>query len=61
MTQFAVFNVWEYLKTVDECHAYIRVTDEEYRQLTQKYDDAMKRIHDMQAELEYLRMEANRQ
>jgi len=33
----------------------------EYRQLLNRYDDAMKRIQDMQAELEYLRMEANRQ
>ena len=30
------------------------------QQLAAKYDDAMKRIHDMQAELEHLRREVNR-
>ena len=30
------------------------------QQLASKYDDAMKRINDMQAELEHLRREVNR-
>lgn len=35
--------------------------NKEYAELVKRYDDALKRIHDMQAELEYLRMEVNRQ
>lgn len=31
-----------------------------YSRLFARYDDAMKRINDMQAELEYLRQEVNR-
>jgi hypothetical protein len=33
---------------------------QELQSLANRYDDAMKRIHDMQAELEHLRREVNR-
>lgn len=37
-----------------------RRQDKDYKALVERYDDAMKRIQDMQAELEYLRLEVNR-
>ena len=42
---------------------FVRIIDlaeDDYRTLLYRYDDAMKRIQDMQAELEYLRQEVNR-
>lgn len=45
---------------IDELARFFRLQDETYRQLAQRYDDALKRINDMQAELEYLRQEVNR-
>lgn len=38
-----------------------QLAEDDYRTLLTRYDDAMKRIQDMQAELEYLRLEVNRQ
>ena len=38
----------------------IQVLEEEQQHLTTRYDEALKRIQDMQAELEYLRLEVNR-
>lgn len=37
-----------------------QLADDDYRALLTRYDDALKRMHDMQAELEYLRLEVNR-
>ena len=37
-----------------------RIQDKDYKALLERYDDALKRINDMQAELEYLRQEVNR-
>lgn len=37
-----------------------QLAEDDYRTLLARYDDAMKRIQDMQAELEYLRQEVNR-
>lgn len=58
--QFTTFNSLNYLDTVELCHAYIRVVDDDLQKLIIRYDDAMKRMNDMQAELEYLRQEVNR-
>jgi uncharacterized protein involved in exopolysaccharide biosynthesis len=38
-----------------------QLAEDDYRTLLTRYDDAMKRIQDMQAELEFLRLEVNRQ
>ena len=40
--------------------AIMKLMDADYKALASRYDDAMKRIQDMQAELEYLRQEVNR-
>ena len=37
-----------------------QLAEDDYRTLLTRYDDAMKRIQDMQAELEFLRQEVNR-
>jgi hypothetical protein len=37
-----------------------QLAEDDYRALLARYDDALKRINDMQAELEYLRQEVNR-
>ena len=37
-----------------------QLAEEDYRALLTRYDDLNKRCHDMQAELEYLRLEVNR-
>ena len=58
---FSPFNSFDYLNTVELCHAYIRVVGDDFQKLTEKYDDALQRINDMQAELEFLRREVNRQ
>jgi hypothetical protein len=58
----------EFLETaldnaMDEIREYKRlsqVQEASYRALAARYDEAMKRIHDMQAELEHLRREVNR-
>ena len=60
MTEFSKFNLFDYLTTVEECHAYIEAGEEMITELAAKYDDAMKRIQDMQAELDFLRREVNR-
>lgn len=42
---------------------FVRIIDlaeDDYRALLTRYDDALKRLNDMQAELEYLRQEVNR-
>lgn len=45
---------------LDELARQIRLQDETYKALAARYDEALKRIHDMQAELEYLRREVGR-
>jgi hypothetical protein len=37
-----------------------QLAEDDYRALLTRYDDALKRMNDMQAELEYLRQEVNR-
>jgi hypothetical protein len=37
-----------------------QLAEDDYRALLKRYDDALKRMNDMQAELEYLRLEVNR-
>ena len=53
---------------MDAIEKEFRVLNETYQMvkserdsLAARYDDALKRIHDLQAELEFLRMEVNRQ
>ncbi len=53
---FSPFNSFDYLDTLEVCHAYIRVSDYQYQKLTEKYDDALKRINDLQAEIEALKI-----
>ena len=48
-------NIW-----LDAIRELADESAETIQQLAVKYDDAIKRIHDMQAELEYLRREVNR-
>lgn len=38
----------------------IEIAKDNYRKLTARYDDALKRINDLEAELEHLRREVNR-
>lgn len=49
-----------FLEDSKQLQRFIYLQDDDYKRLLQRYDDAQKRIHDMQAELEYLRMEVNR-
>ena len=37
-----------------------QLAEDDYRALFTRYDDALKRLNDLQAELEYLRLEVNR-
>jgi hypothetical protein len=53
---FSPFNSFDYLNTVELCHAYIRVVGDDFQKLTEKYDDALKRINDLQAEIEALKI-----
>jgi hypothetical protein len=48
-------NIW-----LDAIRELADESAETIRQLSAKYDDAMKRIHDLTAELEHLRREVNR-
>ena len=48
-------NIW-----LDAIRELADESAETIRQLSAKYDDALKRINDMQAELEHLRREVNR-
>lgn len=48
------------LQLISQLQREAQLAEDDYRALLTRYDDAMKRIHDMQAELEYLRQEANR-
>jgi len=43
-----------------ELRAYVLLQEQTYQELVRRYDDQQKRMHDLQAELEYLRMEVNR-
>ncbi len=45
---------------LSELEREIELQDITYKMLLQRYDDALKRMNDMQAELEYLRREVNR-
>lgn len=38
----------------------IEIAKDNYRKLAARYDDALKRINDLEAELEHLRREVNR-
>jgi hypothetical protein len=53
---FSPFNSFDYLNTVELCHAYIRVVGDDFQKLTEKYDDALQRINDLQAEIEALKI-----
>jgi hypothetical protein len=48
------------IEEIRECKRLSQVQEASYRALAARYDDAMKRIHDMQAELEHLRRGVNR-
>lgn len=49
------------LVLISQLQREARLAEDDYRMLLNRYDDAMKRIQDMQAELEYLRQEVRRQ
>lgn len=48
------------LVLISQLQREAQLAEDDYRTLLHRYDDAMKRIQDMQAELEYLRQEVNR-
>ena len=48
------------LVLIDQMRREAQLAEDDYRTLLHRYDDALKRIADMQAELEYLRQEVNR-
>lgn len=50
----------EMLQLITELERQIQLAENDYRALLTRYDDALKRMNDMQAELEYLRQEVNR-
>ena len=49
------------LVLISQLQREAQLAEDDYRTLLTRYDAAMKRIQDMQAELEYLRLEVNRQ
>lgn len=51
----------EMLQLITELERQIQLAENDYRALLTRYDDLNKRCHDMQAELEYLRLEVNRE
>ena len=48
------------LQLISALQREAQLAEDDYRALLTRYDDAMKRIQDMQAELEFLRLEVNR-
>jgi hypothetical protein len=48
------------LQLISQLQREAHLAEDDYRALLTRYDDALKRINDMQAELEYLRQEVNR-
>lgn len=49
------------LQLISQLQREAQLAEDDYRTLLRRYDDAMKRINDMQSELEYLRREVIRQ
>ena len=41
---------------IEQLRSYVRFQETTYRQLLTRYDDAMKRIQDLQAEIEALKI-----
>lgn len=48
------------LTLISQLQREAQLAEDDYRTLLTRYDDAMKRIADLTAELEYLRREVNR-
>jgi hypothetical protein len=48
------------LQLISALQREAQLAEDDYRALLTRYDDALKRMNDMQAELEYLRQEVNR-
>ncbi len=48
------------LQLINALQREAQLAEDDYRALLTRYDDALKRLNDMQAELEYLRREVNR-
>ena len=48
------------LQLISALQREAQLAEDDYRALLNRYDDALKRMNDMQAELEYLRQEVNR-
>lgn len=48
------------LQLIGQLQREAQLAEDDYRTLLRRYEDAMKRINDMQAELEYLLREVNR-
>ena len=49
------------LQLISQLQREAQLAEDDYRTLLTRYDDAMKLIQDMQAELEFLRLEVNRE
>ena len=48
------------LTLIEQLRLEALLEEDDYQTLLRRYDDAMKRIQDLTAELEYLRQEVNR-
>ena len=60
MTEFITTALDNMMDDLRESRRLAVLQEETYRQLAARYDDALKRINDLQAELEYLRREVSR-
>lgn len=60
MTEFITTALDNMMDELRNCQRLAVLQEETYRQLAARYDDALKRINDLQAELEYLRREVSR-
>lgn len=60
MTEFITTALDNMINDPRESRRLAVLQEETYRQLAARYDDALKRINDLESELEYLRWEVNR-
>lgn len=60
MTEFITTALDNMINDLRESRRLAVLQEETYRQLAARYDDALKRINDLESELEYLRWEVNR-
>lgn len=60
MTEFITTALDNMINDPRESRRLAVLQEETYRQLAARYDDALKRINDLESELEHLRWEVNR-